>query len=177
MRSLYQWVYDTKYRNYGEMSHNHCPGVRLYPEYATFIRSPIIDLGCGTGDTVRYLRERGYEAQGVDWIILKNDMMVGDILEFKDYDKYDTVLCMDVLEHLSMENVHKLLKNMEGSKLQVFSISNTPSIIVKDKRKINVHVTDIPFGIWDIIIRKYFNIIKRKKIRDMQMLYLCEGKR
>jgi 2-polyprenyl-3-methyl-5-hydroxy-6-metoxy-1,4-benzoquinol methylase len=172
MKELYQKIYDTHYRNYGEAKYNHCPGVRLYPEYKDFIISPVIDLGCGTGDLVKLIRENEIVCNGIDWIDLKNDRMVGDITEKIDLSMYNTCLCMDVIEHITDEKLTGLFENMKQTKRQIFSISNTPSWIEIDDKKINSHINDKPFKEWHKIINDNFETLIVKKIRDMQYLYI-----
>lgn len=175
MKEIYQNVYDTRYRNYGEAAHCHCPGVRLFLLYKKYLSGNVIDLGCGTGDTVRHLRSQGYESIGVDWVDLGNGMIVHDITEpIVMCKKYETCLCMDVIEHIPDEKLPGLFNNMKRCKRQIFSISNTPSIVEFEGKMINTHVNDKPFTAWIFIILQYFNIILYKKVRDCQYLFVCE---
>jgi hypothetical protein len=175
-QALYQKIYDTRYKHYGEAAFNCCPGVRLFPHYEEYLESPIIDMGCGTGDTVFFLRGKGYKVCGIDWAGANFFMQQGDITKSGDYSISKTCLCMDVLEHIQQVHLGTVFANMSQSKTHIFSISNTPSIVEIDGKEYNCHVTDWPFEKWDRLIRINFRIIERKQIRDCQILYITEKK-
>lgn len=65
----------------------------------------IVDLGCGEGILVEELREKGYEALGVDLNYESAAVVKDDITNTKfDDGQFDVVLCLDVLEHLQFED-------------------------------------------------------------------------
>ncbi|SDF57734.1 Methyltransferase domain-containing protein [Methanolobus vulcani] len=88
----------------------------------------VLDIGCGTGDLVAFLKENGYDAHGIEpssdavEIALSNDLCVYNST-LEDYvakfsqssERYDAVTLMNVLEHVPdpsniMECVKKILK-------------------------------------------------------------------
>ena len=71
--------------------------------------SAVLDIGCGRGITVRHLRQRGIDCRGVEPGITKAVRGVEDHVRFgqdasdlpgEERSRYDTLLLLDVLEHL-----------------------------------------------------------------------------
>lgn len=103
----------------------------------------VLDVGCGTGATVRYHREiGGKDAWGVDfaqpatkyWRELGVDKycVIGSAeeLPFKS-DSFDVVTCMDVLEHIPEQNVQSVFREMKrvGRRDFLFIIALTEAAI------------------------------------------------
>lgn len=143
-------VYEKLYKTtrYGKASEDCCPGVRLFPHYAPYLKSPVIDLGCGTGDAVRLLREKGFLASGIDWIDYDPDMAVGDICSV-DMGRFETALCIDVFEHLPDEKVFKIL---EMTKNKIFIVSVHIGQSVMDGHPEDLHINIKPFEEWEKLI-------------------------
>jgi SAM-dependent methyltransferase len=83
----------------------------------------VLDLGCGSGMHTAYLRERGLRVVDLDISMVQLQRVSGDervcgdaaCLPFRD-GAFDTVLCSEVLEHLSKpelctNEVHRVLKD------------------------------------------------------------------
>lgn len=84
----------------------------------------ILDVGCSSGAYVRLLRNKGYEAYGLDLLPdkewqdeYKTIFQIGDIccLPYKD-DSFDTVIAFEVLEHVenvnfALEELHRVCRN------------------------------------------------------------------
>ncbi len=79
-----------------------------------------LDVGCGTGELVKYLRKLGIDAMGVEISSyafefadkeVKPFLKHGDILKlpFKD-DSFDLVLTYDVLQHIDRSKIKKAIK-------------------------------------------------------------------
>ncbi len=74
-----------------------------------------LDVGCSSGAYVYLLRNKGYEAYGLDLLPDKkwhdNIFKVGDIccLPYKD-DSFDTVIAFEILEHV--ENINLALSEL-----------------------------------------------------------------
>jgi SAM-dependent methyltransferase len=68
----------------------------------------VLDAGCATGEYVTFLRQRGYDAYGIDLLPSaawagpdRQRFRVGDVLHLPYADKeFDTVLLLEVLEHV-----------------------------------------------------------------------------
>jgi len=119
---LYQALYDDATLHYGSAKHNRCPGVRYLPKYLAHLISPIIDLGCGTGDTIRALQEKGFVAQGMDWIDRGLNHEVADITKPQDLSIYETAICIDVLEHITDDKLMGLIQNLQQVMHQVVTV-------------------------------------------------------
>jgi SAM-dependent methyltransferase len=85
----------------------------------------VLDVGCGKGEAMSFLKKHvGFELVGVDIFspylrISKEtksyqDVILADVthLPFKD-SQFDTVICMEVLEHLDKEDGEKLFQELE----------------------------------------------------------------
>ena len=171
---LYEKVYD-EIKDYGRAKYSHCPGIRLYPHYKDYLKGKIIDLGSGTGETVKFFRKKKFEAYGIDWIKPKNKFCKqGDITLKKDLRRYTVATSFDVMEHLNNSKVKGLFQNMIQCKYQIFTISNDKSIIsLKNDTQIDLHINKKPFDVWRGIISNYFQILRELPIRKSQRLYIC----
>jgi 2-polyprenyl-3-methyl-5-hydroxy-6-metoxy-1,4-benzoquinol methylase len=99
----------------------------LPPIFASQIRphlpppgSSVLDLGCGQGALVRLLNDRGFVARGIDasseQVALAQQIAPGAVEEADVFDflaqprsAFDAILAMDLLEHLTREEVLRVL--------------------------------------------------------------------
>ncbi|MEL7496293.1 MAG: class I SAM-dependent methyltransferase [Planctomycetota bacterium] len=170
--SLYQKIYEEN-PWYGDAEQGRCPGVRLIPEYHEWLISPVIDLGCGRGQTVEHLRELGMEATGIDQIEIHPEMRVGDITKpIEDMDSYQSAVCIDCIEHLYEEQVLGLFENMKQVKRQAFSIHNGESTGTGQE----LHVNRRSFVDWTKLVREHFDIATAIQLHENQILYLTQSK-
>lgn len=172
-RQLYQQLY-TK-THYGKAAKHHCPGIRLVPMAKDWLIGRVIDLGCGTGDTVFALREAGFNAIGIDQITLDNGMLVGDITAPLDLSTFDSCFSSDVFEHIPLEGAEQVLANMQATQRQLISIHNGPSQWPNEVGEL--HITRLPFEEWEAVIRKYLNIRWISIKGNHYQVYLCERKK
>lgn len=176
-QKIYQVLYSNEGSVYGKVKHDRCPGVRLFPYYKNWLKGNIIDLGCGSGDTVKLLRKEGYTVDGMDFIHLKNDMIVGDITKRRNLKKYNTALCIDVFEHLCDKDVIKVLQNMNQTEKQIITVNtdnDSMNNYVNIDTFISLHINLKKFNEWYSFINKYVEIISSTKIHEKQRMYLCE---
>lgn len=170
--SLYQKIYDDN-PWYGDAEQGRCPGVRLLPSYQEWLIEPVMDLGCGRGQTVNHLRQLGLAADGMDQIKINSEMRVGNITEpIEDLNNYNTVVCIDCIEHLYKDQVLGLFENMKQVKHQAFSIHNGESTGTGQE----LHVNRMSFDDWADLISQHFDIVNTIAIHDEQMLYLTQSK-
>ena len=170
--ALYQKIYDEN-PWYGDADQGRCPGVRLLPRYQHWLIDPVMDLGCGRGQTVEHLRQLGFHPVGIDQIKSNPKMRVGNITEpIADIASFNSVICIDCIEHLYDAQVLELFANMKQVKHQAFSIHNGESIGTGQE----LHVNRRSFDEWAKIIGEHFDIAETIAISAEQMLYLTRSK-
>ncbi len=171
-KEIYQKLYEQG--DYGNASKDKCPGVRYFRHYRKWLLSPIMDLGCGTGDTVGLMRQQGYHAEGIDQIDIGNGMVIGDITDPRTVlDGYSTMTCLDVLEHLDLEGISNVLSMMADAGRQVITVHSGPS----NWHGVDLHVTQRPVEWWEEKIGEYLKIVRRADLDFMRYLFLCESKK
>jgi len=114
------------------------PNFRLFKDRGTFL-----DVGCGIGVSVAYMKEIGWDSRGIDISEYSTEigrkekglnLITGDILEYRFRpDFFDAVYMRDVIEHLSkpretLQEVHRIMSN---GGLLVITTGNVDSIISK----------------------------------------------
>lgn len=168
---LYQKIYDEN-PWYGDADQGRCPGVRLLPQYQDWLLEPVMDLGCGRGQTVTAIRQLGLQASGIDQINSNPEMQVGDITKpIENLDRFGSVVCVDCIEHLYDDQVAGLFENFKKVKRQAFSIHNGESTGTGQE----LHVNRKNFDDWHILISEHFEIIKTIPVTSEQMLYLTQS--
>lgn len=101
----------------------------------------MLDVGCGLGSAVKYCRDRGIEAYGIDiakearpyWIVngIEDYCKVASASSIPYPDEYfDFVLCTEVLEHIPEEGIGKVLEEIYrvGSGDFFMTIATTPAM-------------------------------------------------
>ena len=171
-KDLYQSIYDQN-PWYGNAAEDRCSGTRLLPDYQDWLAGPVLDLGCGRGHVVEALREAGFEAEGIDQIVVHPEMRVGDITKpIADIQKFKSDVCIDCIEHLDDDQVIGLFQNMKQTQRQAFSIHNGESNDTGQE----LHVNRKDFIEWTKIIREYFDIASAIQIHENQVLYLTRSR-
>jgi hypothetical protein len=173
-QSIYQYLYDCTPK-YGRPNFNSCPGISFYPYYEKWLEAPIMDLGCGTGDTVIFMRKNNLSADGMDQVIFHPQMLVGDICDpLPEMSRYATGLCIDVIEHIHDDKVFGLLSNLGRCKKQIISIHNKPAEY-RGPNGEELHVNLKPFSEWKAILDRYFEVCREISVSEVQTLYLCKA--
>lgn len=169
---LYQEIYD-KEGWYGNASIDRCPGMRLLPKYKDYISGKVVELGCGRGSVTEYLQNNGFECEGYDQVKVNPNMNVADITDTSLTISGDTVICIDVIEHILDEQLEGLYENFKKFNKQIFSIHNGPS----PHNGVELHINIKPFEEWDKIIEeKGLQIEKKITIHKEQVLYITKTK-
>ena len=89
--------------------------------FAYFNPMSVIDLGCGLGNYgFVFNKFYGSKYKGVElseFAVKQNpyklDLIKGNIIDYKDANKYELVLCLDILEHLTESELDKTLENIQ----------------------------------------------------------------
>lgn len=165
---LYQKIYTTT--DYGKATKGKCQGVKSFDFYRNYLNGKIIDLGCGSGDTVKLLRANGYEADGIDQIDLDNGMMVGDASQF-DCSGYDTAVTFDVIEHLTLEELDSLFKNMKKCDRQIIQVFCGEDSGRYADEPLHLIVENISW--WRDKIHEHFKIQFMQQLNGRQYIFFC----
>ena len=181
MREVYQELYTTSH--YGQAKKNCCPGVRYFPLYCHWLQEPVIDLGCGTGDTVDHIRKAAITATGLDWIQLDNPLYNSLICignrdiskEILNIGNYHTSICLDVFEHLTEEQLQGVIKNMQQTSRQVITVYSGSHRWTPDGPEL--HINQKTLDEWDNLIRGKFLVKETNQIDNHRMLFLCQRKK
>ena len=101
----------------------------------------VVDIGAGDGKWGCLLKGKvqklvGVEAWGkyVERYCLRDiydEVIVGDVKNFKDWDDFDVVILGDVLEHLHRTDALKLIETLKKKKVKVF-LTVPISICIQD---------------------------------------------
>ena len=176
-KDLYQSLYEDKNINYGDDEAGRCPATRYLPLFEKWLIPPIIDLGCGRGQLVLKLREKGLEAYGVDQVELNNGMTVADITKPvpASIGGFQTVVCIDVFEHMCDEDLVYVLRNMSYSKHQVISVFNGHTKESGHPEELHINVKP-NWDDWEKLINSLLVIKEMVPIRsgNARRVYLCE---
>lgn len=79
---------------------------------------PVYDMGCGTGEYLEYLQERGFEVTGIDGTPGISDFANVNVIEqdlsepMEAPERKGSVLCIEVAEHIPENKAGTLLDNI-----------------------------------------------------------------
>ena len=168
-QELYQALYDDPNLRYGRAVSNRCPGVRYLPQFQGHLIEPVIDLGCGTGDTVKAMREVGFEADGLDWI---NGGV--DITEPQDLEKYESAICIDVLEHITDDKLPGLIQNLQKVKHQAVTVHCGSSKEAGYPQELHTNIKTQ--AEWTAFLSEHFEIITTITLALHRYLYIMKAR-
>jgi SAM-dependent methyltransferase len=139
----------------------------------------VLDAGCGSGDVVRYLTSKGYDARGIELsktvledfasdLLKKGIVQQGSLtqLPFRD-NEFDVVFSSEVLEHINEEDIPQVVAELcRVSKEIIFlTISLRPSSNFN-----KYHVNLKPRLWWENQFLKYDVIKENEIIRKLQLI-------
>lgn len=124
--------------------------------------STIIDVGCGQGHYSRYLISKGYDVTGIELSDVCCKKFLFDVkhicMSVVDYveqhnDRFDFVLCTDVLEHLHVSDIPSVLKGFSNmSDVALLGIANHSSVVDGNE----LHLIQKPAEWWTEQLNPYF---------------------
>jgi len=86
---------------------------------AFFNPRDVLEVGCGLGPRVGAMRAIEIDAKGIElskWAVenslCKGYVTQGDIVNYEDIKKYDLIICYDILEHISYNDIDKVVDNI-----------------------------------------------------------------
>jgi SAM-dependent methyltransferase len=131
---------------------------------AAYAIKSVVDVGCGDWEFSRYIDWKGIDYLGVDVVeavLIKDKIVFGtETIRFKKMDvlqeelpKADLLICKDVLQHLTNEDVCKVIKQFSNYKYCLITndvnadtcSSDNPQVIRGDYRPIDL--TKEPFNV------------------------------
>ena len=109
----YQKAWDLIYTDQNECGTRH---VAFFLDHFDISKNDkIVDLGCGSGRSVKLMRDQGFDAYGID--LIKSRYI--DDIPFTQANlwnlpdkKFDYIFCTDVLEHIPTDRIEDVLDNM-----------------------------------------------------------------
>tara|TARA_R110000824_G_scaffold67611_1_gene175145 strand:- start:449 stop:1042 length:594 start_codon:yes stop_codon:yes gene_type:complete len=155
IKKIYAYLYDKnmdhKGRHYGRQNW----GEGSYDLLNSLVVSSLIDVGCGRNDFVKWAREQGIEATGIDIASPLADVVCpAHDIPFED-NKFEYLTSFDMMEHLLPEEIDDVLIefNRVASKGFLFHISHKES--QSKVRGKQLHLTVRPESWWIEKIEKF----------------------
>lgn len=149
------------------------------PVLNRFCTGSVLDIGCANGDVVKYLRDSGVEAYGIDgdeWAVEHfSDPSIKEYLYRHDYTKgksnfnkrVDTVISTDFVEHVDEQYLDNYMKDfMLGSKI----ILHTPPKGTPGYHHVNTRHKDY----WTLLFAQYgakYDAHLTKQVRELSDYY------
>jgi len=128
----------------------------------------ILDYGCGKGDLTKYLN-KSYTCYGYDPAIEEFDN------EYRGID-FDTIVCLDVLEHIPEAELDALLNNIKSYNVDsLYFIVSTRYAKTKLPDGRNCHETVKPPGWWEKLFKTTFSdktvvVIDQPALKQIRVL-------
>ena len=151
---IYKKVYTNKAYKIGQDRFDHAVSY-----IKNWKKGSLLDIGCGRGEILDYVEEKGFKAKGVEIVddLIDNKRIVRGAshdLPFKN-KAFDYVTCLDVIEHIQPEDTEATLKeiNRVTKKGALLSIANYPS---RGGNGVELHINRKPYDTWDTILKETF---------------------
>jgi len=181
---LYSWLWETG---------PYAKGVGVAPRLTKFAswakaatdleNQSILDLGCGKGEMAQMLPYRRY--MGIDistYQIEQNILQLAsdnvsflrhsiDRLPFEDMS-YDLAICQDVMEHIPMNRVDRVLREMFRAASAVMLVIDCKEARLSGPNGEKLHCTIQPVDWWRDRIRK-LSIIRYEDYQDFKLTLYC----
>ncbi|MBW7888308.1 MAG: glycosyltransferase family 29 protein [Bacteroidetes bacterium] len=176
----YQNIYDHCHSEYSDYNEN--AGLHMIRALnKNFSEKKILEFGAGNGDLSKYFEDSGNTVTAVEVSrvafqkIPIHNKINGDVFSLRHLkDKYDVVVSIEVLEHLTETDIQLFLKYASYCCRECFlTVSTRPSGLLGPNGE-NLHATVRDEHWWRQTVAKYFHAHVKKGIHDQQ--YLIEGR-
>lgn len=117
---------------------------------------PVLDYGCAVGFVIEALLDLNYDVDGVDvseWALnecRKKNLTVSDVPNYEK--KYGVVFALDVLEHLTEEQLHYFVDNIHTKAMIVrvpVCLENETDYYFEESNRDKTHIIKWTFNQWD----------------------------
>jgi 2-polyprenyl-3-methyl-5-hydroxy-6-metoxy-1,4-benzoquinol methylase len=175
-RDLYNKIYTLN----GNYNHNLDYKLVHVLKFVEGIKGKILDAGCGEGYYLRGLLKEGYDVYGVELSEVCCKMHLekiphecSSIIEHALKNiKYEAVICSDVLEHISYEEV-------EANILALASMASKALIGVANHSEIQqgheLHIIQENELYWEDLLSKYYKNVYLIRLSDRFYFFNCEN--
>ena len=147
---------------------------QLIKKYSRTSGKKILDIGCGTGDFLKYMQNKKWEIDGIEKnegarkiAIKKNNIKINsDLLSLKEKDKYDVVTMWHVLEHIyyPQSYIKKIYKILKKDGVIIIAVPNCNSYDAK-KYKENWVAYDLPIHVSHFRKKDIYNIANKNNLK------------
>ena len=147
---------------------------QLIKKYSRTSGKKILDIGCGTGDFLKYMQNKKWEIDGIEKnegarkiAIKKNNIRINsDLLSLKEKDKYDVVTMWHVLEHIyyPQSYIKKIYKILKKDGVIIIAVPNCNSYDAK-KYKENWVAYDLPIHVSHFRKKDIYNIANKNNLK------------
>jgi SAM-dependent methyltransferase len=156
-KTIYNNIYATviNYNCYDDIKNEYVDA------FAKIITGKILDAGCGKGIHLKRLLRKGYDVFGIEISevccenFLKDTPHENtDIINYsKKEDKYDGLICMDVLEHIDPLQIEETIQALAGlAPIAFFGIANHSDVL----NGIELHLITEDSSWWVNLLAKYY---------------------
>lgn len=139
----------------------------------------VLDWGCGLGRATAWLREKGYDARGMDLVDVREDPGVPFVLGNvwnppPELEASDWAYSVDVMEHVPETLVGTVLRVMRrytrrGAYFQIATIRDQCGLLIGER----LHLTIRPLAWWRARLQEAAWSIREEKIRETHVEFLC----
>jgi len=181
----YKEIYDKAYKNNENYNFVSQCKIKDFLNWIDGKKGSIVDIGAGSGQYCKILKEKEFKVLAVEVssfacqnYLKKIDYVNKDMLLFLEEteQKFDWLLCTDVLEHLEEEYALKclpLMAKVAGTCL--IGIANHPDVV----DGVQLHLIQKDYDWWRMQLEKHFKVVNRFEdtcdVPEMFFMFECSG--